>query len=68
MRDDAMDFKTEIVTQESILEVIKNNPGILQSELKKMCDPNVHEKISSMRKKGLIYREYDKTSWKIYPK
>ena len=65
-----IDFQKQIASQEAILDIIKKNPGCLQSVLKKICDQNIHEKLTSMRKKGLIYREVDQKnqSWRIYPK
>lgn len=61
---------TEIVSQERLLEEIKKNPGILQTELKKMAGvDDVSLKLKSLRVKKLIFREpcYEKQTWRIFP-
>jgi predicted transcriptional regulator len=58
--------------QESILRIIENNPGILQSEIRnnliKIGDMNsLSDKLRSLRNKKLIRRERFKTTFKWFP-
>jgi len=60
------------MTQDKLLEIIREHPGIVQSEIKKypgIKPYDVSEMLGQLRLKGLIYRVPTKNrkSWLLYP-
>ena len=59
------------MTQDEILKIIKEHPGILQKDLRSysfLCSSKVSEQCSGLRRKGMIRREYakGKMSFRLY--
>lgn len=58
------------MSQDEILKLIQNEPGILQIEVYKrfdICKGSVSDQIRRLARKNLIYREYVPRTWKLYP-
>ncbi len=57
------------MTQEELLQVIKENPGITQVELRHTRGAhfsNISHKLCKLQLKKLIRREKDKQTWRLY--